>query len=169
MASYEEYIEVNSGTKHSVLFYHDMVYQFEDGSIEHVVPSSAWCFDCQGLVMAEHLDSPDVIESTRQMLLSIIAGSSEYINHFFWPVPPTTSDVERELNRLEQYWTKHSRRVSPERCLVCGGTNIQKTNWRHDEITALPNGMVLRCVSSGFADAGVEPKIVLNAEGLRDD
>lgn len=169
MASYEDYVDVESGSEHSVVFYHHMQYQFDDGSTARVVPSAAWCFDCQRLVVSEHLDSKDEIETTRMKLISIISGSKEFVNDFFWPETPTTLDAQIRLNELESYWKKFDCRKSPERCLACGGTNIQKTNSRLSEATNIANGLTLKCVSSGLADVGIEPKIVLNAEGQRSE
>ena len=165
MASFEDYTDIETGDKHSVVLFNSIKYQFDDGTTAEVVPAAAWCFDCDRLGVSEHLDGQQEIEGTRMKLRSIIDGSKEYVSHFFWPDSPTRADAESKLAKLESCWTRFRSRESPERWLRCGGTNIQKTNSCLGESTAIRGGPILKCTASGVADIGIEPQVFLNVEG----
>jgi len=164
MASFETFIEVESGESHDVTFVHSMMYLFEDGSEVHVVPTSAWCFDCGSVVVAEHLDSPEEIELTRKKMAAVIEGATD-IEMVFLLDRPYPESAKKSLAESEKYWALFQNRQSPERCLYCEGTNIEKIQPDDDDIFTVTGGPTLKSTGFGMCDIGLEPRVVLSSEG----
>lgn len=166
MASFESFTDVNTGEKHSVFFSSKMYYRFDDGAERMVVSTSAWCFECSEVVAAEHLEDAAEREKMRLDARKAIEGDPDPSFIFmFMSDEPAEESAKKWLAELEDRWARFEDRKSPERCLQCGGTMIQKIELNENNVFSVDNGPTLVSGDTGMCDIGLESYVYFTAEG----
>lgn len=161
MATFDEFINLETGEEHWAMFYRSTFYQLSNGAKLEVISCPAWCFNCSTIVAAEYLPSTEEFASHRKELLSVVQNRLT-TNGFPLSDP---AEAKEELERWDRFSNALSTRTSPPRCLDCFQTSILQLRHRPGDVIEIPNGPRLKCDGCGFADCGVEPLIVLNIEG----
>jgi len=161
MAAFDEFIDMETGEERWAMYYLSTSYRLGDGTKVRVISGPAWCFTCKNIVAAEQLPSAEEFASHRSELLSIVENRP---TTYVFPLSDP-EEVKGELERLDRLRDALSTRTSRPRCLDCFQTSILPLRHREGDVIEIPNGPRLKCDGCGFADCGIEPRIVLNIEG----
>jgi hypothetical protein len=132
-------------------------YVLEDGSLLPIRVWPAWCERCEKFTPAERIGS--AAEEDREL------SEVEYFMERPGLIPPDRDLPIRQLPELRVRKSWRAQRVSPEKCLICGSTQVTLIDPGR-EVDIPGRG---RCVASfrGWADMSSPPDEYYSPEGDR--
>lgn len=132
---------------------HDL-YRFDDGSTMFVDTRAAWCRKCREFVLAENLKSPEEIEWGAR---EFAAQRAKMYLLPFNIISQADQDrinlklLEKSLDEARNWRAALQKRMSPPRCLECGGA---------DFVTIVEDGTLMAHPGDASRRIRVEPDII---------
>ncbi len=144
-------------TRFSFVASSDWYYSINDHRL-HISVQPAWCFECSKLRSAEYLPSIDALE---QEILKLANQRTKLGTRLAFP-------KALEIARIRLDWRLH--RVSPPRCIWCGGIDFQilPIDWKTGLLPFVHPGC-LGTISFTQSVLGSASPTLFTPEGLRHD
>ena len=122
-------------------------YEMSDGTLLHVHQTEAWCPDCDCILMAEHVQSIEELQSELDRLLNPDEEELFFIQFIGTPIEDRIVEAERRIQ-----WRRS--RTSPAKCLQCGSTQIVALP-AQEEFTHPKTGERVKVSGHGFASTTI--------------